>query len=114
MHELSIARNIAKIVNQEYQKGEYVSPIKKIYFSAGKMNAIIPASLQMNFNVVKLNYEMMKSAELIIEEKTVVIQCINCKTEVEINEPVFVCQNCGSSQIEIVQGKTMSVDSFEV
>ena len=114
MHELSIAQNIVKIVIQEYEKGNYSEEIKKIYFSAGKMNAIIPASLQLNFNIVKLNYNMMQNTELIIEEKAVIIRCADCDSEVEINEPIFLCQNCGSSQIKIVQGKTMYVDSFEV
>ncbi len=114
MHELSIAMNIVKIVNQEYIKGKYNSEITKIFFSAGKMNAIIPDSLQLNFNIVKSRYKEMKNAELIIEEKNVIIKCQKCNEEVEINEPNFLCQKCGSIDIDLVQGKEMHVDSFEI
>ena len=114
MHELSIAQNIVKIVNQEYEKGEYSEKVKFVYFSAGKMNAIIPESLQLNFNIVKLKYKELADSTLVIEEKAVIIQCQNCEVEVEINEPDFSCQNCGSTDIKIVQGKDMFVDSFEV
>ncbi len=114
MHELSIAQNIVKIVHQEYQKGNFETKVKKVFFSAGKMNAIIPASLQLNFNVVKKNYEELKSAKLIIEEREVVIQCRQCQEKVELEEPVFRCQHCGSADIELVQGKEMFVESFEV
>jgi len=114
MHELSIAQNIVKIVHQEYVKGDFHDKVKKVWFSAGKMNAIIPASLQLNFNVVKKNYEELKTTELIIEEKEVVIQCRQCKKEVELEEPLFRCQRCDSADINLVQGKEMFVESFEV
>ena len=114
MHELSIAQNIVKIVHQEYQKGNYDSDVKKIFFSAGKMNAIIPESLMMNFNVVKGDFPEVKNAELVIEEKEVVVRCENCSSEVELSEPVFTCQNCGSPNIKLVQGREMYVESFEV
>ena len=114
MHELSIAQNIAKIVHLEYKKGNYKIEITKINFSAGKMNAIIPESLQMNFNVVKDSYDEMKTAELIINEKEVIIKCNKCNIEVEIDEPIFTCKNCGSSDIRVVQGKDMYVENFEI
>ena len=114
MHELSIARNITKIVHQEYEKRKFTTPIKKIFFSAGKMNAIIPISLQLNFNIVKKNYEEMKNADLIIEEKIVIIHCLQCGETVDINEPIFLCRNCGSKNIKLVQGKEMHVESFEI
>lgn len=114
MHELSIAQNIVKIVHQEYVKGNFQDHVKKVCFSAGKMNAIIPASLQLNFNVVKKNYVEMKTAELIIKENEVIIQCRQCQKKVELEEPVFQCQKCGSADIDLVQGKEMFVESFEV
>ena len=114
MHELSIAQNITKIVHQEYLKGNYKNEITQINFSAGKMNAIIPESLQMNFNVVKNNYDEMKNTELIINEKEVIIKCKECNLEVEIEEPNFTCKKCGSTDIRMVQGKEMYVENFEI
>lgn len=114
MHELSIAQNIAKIVHKEYVQGNFQSKILTIDFSAGKMNAIIPESLQLNFNVVKSNYDEMKNTYLIINEKEVIINCNSCFKEVEIDEPIFTCKNCGSDDIRIVQGKEMYVENFEI
>ncbi|MBN2280062.1 MAG: hydrogenase maturation nickel metallochaperone HypA [Candidatus Marinimicrobia bacterium] len=114
MHELSIAQNIAKIVHQEYLKGNFQSDIQVVHFSAGRMNAIIPESLLLNFNIVKRNYNEMKQAELIIAEKEIIIKCNVCLREYVIQEPVFYCQNCGSSNISILQGKEMYVEDFEL
>lgn len=114
MHELAIVKNLIKIVHMEYLKGSYNTEIIKIIFIVGKMNAIIPESLKLNFKIAKNNYDYMKNTELIIEEKPIIIKCRDCNEEKEINEPNFLCQKCGSGSLEIIQGKEMFVASFDL
>jgi hydrogenase nickel incorporation protein HypA/HybF len=114
MHELSIAQNIAKIVMTEYKRGKFTEEVKKIFFSAGKMNAIIPETLVMNFDCVKKEYQELQQAELILEEKPVIIQCQVCQEKFCLESPEFICPECGAFDIKIIQGKDMYVDSFEI
>ncbi len=114
MHELSIAKNIAAITHKIYSEKKYQSTIKTIYFTAGVMNAIIPESLQVNFQAVKQDYAEMKAATLVIHQKEVIIKCRQCGAELTLETPSFFCDRCGSADIEMVQGKEMYVESFEI
>jgi len=114
MHELSIAQNIISIVEQELAKREVQSKVQKIFFNAGRMNAIIPDSLIFGFNTLKKETKLLHEAKLEINETPLILKCRKCGKDFEIDEPVFVCNFCGSTDIEVVSGKDMYIESIEL
>jgi hydrogenase nickel incorporation protein HypA/HybF len=114
MHELTIAKNIISIVENELKTRNYQKNVKKVVFSAGKMNAIIPESLKFGFDVLKKNSPFLTQSELEITEIPIKIKCNNCDREMDISEPMFICDKCGSIDIEILSGKDMFVESIEL
>ncbi len=114
MHELSIANNIVTIVEEEYKKLDCNGMVQKVYFNTGRMNAIIPDSLKFGFNTIKQNKVFLKEAELIIIESPIILKCKKCNIEKEIDEPFFICEKCGSTNIEVISGMEMYIDSIEV
>ncbi len=113
MHELSIASSIIDIVNKQLVQSEVNTAVENVTFVAGKMHAIIPDSLTFHFDVLKRDYELLKDAELIVENLDVIVKCPECGFELKLEEPIFVCQKC-ASPVEIISGSEMRVDSIEV
>ncbi len=114
MHELTIAQNIVNIVQEEIARQNLLGKVKLIRFKAGKMNAIIPESLQFGFAATTKDSAAMRDAVLEIEEIPLKVRCGSCRREEIIDEPQFICSQCGSGDLEILSGKEMFVDNFEI
>lgn len=113
MHELTIAQNIISIAEEEVAKQSDSGTVKKIFFKAGKMHAIIPESLQFGFKVLKKESKIVNNATLEIDEIPLRIKCKKCGLEKNIEEPLFYCSKCNSFDIEIISGMDMFVESIE-
>lgn len=113
MHELSIATSIMEIVLGQLNQSGIDSPVEKVTFLAGKMHAIVPDSLRFHFDVVKKDHPLTQNAELVIEELPVVARCPGCDQSYTLDEPAFVCPECGTP-MRVEGGSEMRVDSIEV
>jgi len=113
MHELQIAQNIVKITEDEVRKSGLTQSISAINLKIGKMHAIIHESLRFSFNVLKRERTQLEQAELIISEMPVKIRCRACHKTQLITEPIFICSDCSSTDIEIISGNELYVDSIE-
>jgi len=114
MHELAIAQNILRIVEDEMGSRRLQDGLRKIHLKAGKMHAIIPESLAFNFNVIKRQSPLTELAELIIEEIPLVIRCRSCAHQTGIDEALFLCPACGSPAIDIISGQELYIDSLDL
>jgi len=114
LHELTIAENIITLVEDEIEKRQIVQKISRIVFVAGKLNAIIPESLTFGFNTIKKEHSDLANAELVIRILPIKIRCLSCGAESTIDEPEFVCQNCSGTEIEMLSGSEMFIESIEI
>jgi len=114
MHELTIAQNIISIVEEEVAKQGDSGTVKKVFFKAGKMHAIIPESLKFGFEILKKDSKVVNQANLEIDEIPLRIKCKKCGLEKNIEEPIFYCSKCNSFDIEIISGMDMFVESIEL
>ncbi len=112
MHEMGIALQILDIVNQSLPRDEDLR-IKSIQLRVGKLSAVVPQSLRFCMEVVTKDTPA-EGAELHMEEVPVVLVCEDCGAKTEIERPPFECGGCGGSDVEIVSGREMLVDSIEV
>lgn len=114
MHELTIAQNIIKMVESEVGKRKLDQKIRRIVFQAGRMNAIIPESLTFSFDTIKKCHENLAETKLVIQILPIVVRCQTCGAESTINEPEFICQHCSGTEIEMLSGSEMFVESIEI
>ncbi|MBN2602023.1 MAG: hydrogenase maturation nickel metallochaperone HypA [Candidatus Marinimicrobia bacterium] len=114
MHELQIAQNIITIVNDELSKSGNLNAVDTVYFIAGRMRAIIPETLKFSYDVQKKNHTQLENSKLSVKEIDIVIKCKDCDYQQTILEPVFYCEKCLSTNIEIVNGNELYVDSIEL
>ncbi|MBO8129959.1 MAG: hydrogenase maturation nickel metallochaperone HypA [Candidatus Marinimicrobia bacterium] len=114
MHELTIAKNIVEIVEEEVEKIGNVIKVKEIYFKAGALNAVIPESLIFSFDIVKSESKILREAVLKFEEIPIKIKCNNCDYEGILKVPEFFCPECGSTKLDVLYGKEMYVERIIV
>ncbi|MFA4839178.1 MAG: hydrogenase maturation nickel metallochaperone HypA [Candidatus Neomarinimicrobiota bacterium] len=114
MHELTIVENIINMVEAEIGKRQLDQKISKIVFLAGKMNAIIPESLTFGFDTIKKEHPVLADAELVIRILPITVRCRSCGAESTIDEPEFICQHCSGTEIEMLTGSEMFIESIEM
>lgn len=111
---MTIAQNIIQIVSQELVAFTPMPPVKRIHFKAGKMHAIIPESLSFCFDIIKKDTPALQETELLISELPLIVQCRKCGAQTALDEPLFICPQCGDLNLEIISGKDMFIDTIEI
>ncbi|MBI4403008.1 MAG: hydrogenase maturation nickel metallochaperone HypA [Deltaproteobacteria bacterium] len=111
MHEGAIAEQIIRIVKDELSKQSSDWAVEKISLSIGKMNAIVPSSLQFFFDVIKVEHPRLKESVLDIKQLPILASCATCSRSFEIEEPLFICSQCGAA-LAIESGKDMHIEKI--
>ncbi len=111
MHELSIAENIKKVV-EESLEGR-TGKVSCINLEIGKLTAVVPESLQFCFQFVGQG-SPVEGAELKIQEISVKAKCNSCGSGFDIDYPLFVCPRCGSRELKILSGTELFIKSIEI
>lgn len=112
MHELSIAQNVIKIVQDEMQRCGAKS-LKSVRLKIGTMSAIVPDSLSFCFGLITEGTEFERT-ELIMDIIPLKGFCHDCKNEFEIEDYAFECPSCRSTKIKTVSGRELDIVEIEV
>jgi hydrogenase nickel incorporation protein HypA/HybF len=111
MHEIRIAKDLSVIV-LEVAVREKLSKVTKVNISFGQLIQIVPDIFEFAFSeTVKDSIAMDASVD--IEILPVKMRCISCKDEFKVNDNKFSCNKCGSTELDIIQGKELFVKSIE-
>jgi hydrogenase nickel incorporation protein HypA/HybF len=114
VHEVSIVANIFRIMGEKLDSlGLGSAPVKKIKVVVGKFANVVPACLDFAFEMQKEGTPF-EGAVMETEFVPLKIRCNACGEEMELDEPFLFCRRCDSFQVEIVAGKELYVDSFEI
>ena len=113
MHEMGVAMQIVEIATDSIPRDMENVRVERVNLKVGKLAAIVPDSLRFCFDIV-VKDTPLKGAKLVIKEIDVVARCNDCQTRWTITEPVFSCNKCKSSSIEILSGRELDIDSIEI
>ena len=111
MHELSIAQEIISIAEQCYSSDEN-ERVKSIKVKIGKLQNVLPDSLEFCFNALIQNSKM-ENAKMMIEHIPIKLECKSCADISEQEGFLFVCPKCGSSSINVISGNELTVSEIE-
>lgn len=113
MHEMSLARSIIEIVQDEIGKAAPPgSMVKCVHFQAGRLHSIVPDSLEFHYDVLKIEdprIEKSRLAVTLVDEKA---RCRVCGLEFAIDAPIFLCPSCAGAA-DVIDGQEMSIESIE-
>ncbi|MDD5542577.1 MAG: hydrogenase maturation nickel metallochaperone HypA [Acidobacteriia bacterium] len=112
MHELSIAQNILEIVQQSLPP-EPAPPVKCVRLKIGEMAGVVTDSLEFCFSVL-ISDTTMGGAKLEIESVPVMANCKTCGNDFRVEDYVFACPSCSSSDLEVLSGRELQVVEVEL
>jgi hydrogenase nickel incorporation protein HypA/HybF len=110
MHELSIAQNIADIVQQYVPDEQAVQWVK---VEIGRLSGIVPESLEFCFDAV-VSETPLAGARLKIDLIPIRAACNRCNAGFEVGSVAFACPACGSADLHVISGTELKVIEIEV
>lgn len=112
MHELSIADNVIRIV-QEQLKQHPSSRVKAVYLQVGVMSNVLVDSLLFGFETLIQDTDLC-GAQLIVREIPVTVRCRACRHESPIDQFHFQCRQCAGDDVEVISGDELFIESIEI
>ncbi len=112
MHEYSI---VQALLNQceDIATQNGAEKVLKIYLKIGVMSGVEPHLLKSAFDTFKQE-TMCADALLDIQEQRVIIKCKECGAETTLKEYRYICGECESNNVEVIDGEEMYLMSLEM
>jgi hydrogenase nickel incorporation protein HypA/HybF len=104
MHELYIAQSIISSVKKSLPAGILPAAVTEVRVQAGQLDAVVPDTLKFLFDAIKSDGGM-PTAEIVISEIPVRCCCKSCSCNFGMDLPIFLCPQCGSGSVEVLQGR---------
>lgn len=111
MHEMSIVAHLFEIIGEIAQENK-LKTISKVTVQIGAMRAVIPETFQFAFDSSKAQ-SIAKNAELVLVPVPIKQKCNECLRESVVEDHVYHCGACNSTDIEVIDGKDIIISSLE-
>ena len=109
MHEMSIASAVVQTAIG-HAAGRKVSVVT---VRAGHLRQVVPSSLEFYFEIVARE-TVVEGARLDLETIPARLRCQGCDHEWDVQSPAFRCPECLSSEVTVLCGDELEVESIEV
>lgn len=111
MHELSIAQEILSIVKASLPDSN--ARVISIRLKIGHLSGILIDSLKFSFEAITSQTEF-ENTQLEITEVPIKIKCNDCLKASILNEPVFLCPECNSFNVQLLEGRELEILEIEI
>ena len=112
MHELSIAEKINNTIKNLCERSDWTR-VRRVVLKVGRMRQIDPELLSFAFDVVAKG-TVSEGAKVSILELPIIFMCHSCGRETGSERTVFMCSNCGGTNVELRSGMELTIESMEV
>ncbi len=112
MHEYSVVQALLQQID-DIAKENDATRITKIVTKIGVMSGIETHLLEVAFNTFK-EKTICDSAEFIINVQALTIRCRACQAVSELEKIHYCCQECASTDVEVIDGEEMFLMSLEM
>ena len=108
MHELALSRAILEeaILHAEGR------PVRRVELTVGALRQASPESLRFYFEIIARG-TLCEGATLEARPCAAHLRC-ECGAEWELEKPVFRCPVCAGTQVRILDGEELRIESIEV
>jgi hydrogenase nickel incorporation protein HypA/HybF len=111
MHEYSVTRELVDLCNREAEQHD-MQHIHCVYIKIGKFTGFSADAIRFYFEYLCPGTRC-ENAELIFRDMPIQIKCRSCLKTSTIEEPVMICPVCQGSDLEIMSGRELAVESIE-
>jgi len=109
MHEFSIASAVVDTA-VKHAAGR---PVAVVSVRCGRLRQVVPDSLTFAFGLLSRE-TVCDGARLEIEDVPARLRCDGCAAEWEIELPAFRCPACARTDVTVLSGEELEVESIEV
>ncbi len=109
MHEMGLAEGILDIALSA--AGE--QKIRRISLKIGKLRMVVPESLEFSFRLAAENTAAAE-AQLELQEIAARVRCNACGADTPADLALFLCVECGGSDVTVISGEELWVDELEL
>jgi len=113
MHEMGIAEQIVEIALKSIP-GDIADPkVERMNLRIGQFASVVEDSLRFCFGIIVKDTPLSET-ELVIETVPVLVHCNKCGFEWEVDNPIFKCPECRGTDLEMLSGREIDIDSIEL
>lgn len=103
MHELSIVEALLGLC-EENAKANKASAVDEVHVKIGRLSGIETELFKRSFETFKQK-TICENARLFIGLAPLVAKCDKCAAQSELKENIFLCPECGSNELKIIDGE---------
>ncbi len=111
MHETAIVTGLIRIIETQAAR-HGATRVSKVRLKVGRLRAVEPQQLCSCFEMFAEG-TVAEGAELVIDVLGVRGRCRTCAAEFDVQRYRFECPNCAGTDIEVIQGQELYIESFE-
>ena len=114
MHEFGIGEELVKAVLEEMNR--LVPPpraLQRVRVVVGALRRVTPEHLLFAYEVLTRDTPAAGSA-LDVVLMPVTVSCRNCGWQGETNDMIFICHDCGGTDLQTLHGMELYLDRLEV
>lgn len=112
MHEMSLCEGIRQIIDDQAVAQKF-SKVKTVRVEIGRFAGVEKPALEFAFDVV-MRGSVAEGARLEMIDLPGRAMCYDCMKEVEIEERLDPCPDCGGGKLMPVAGDEMKIKDLEV
>ena len=112
MHEYSIVQSLIESC-EEHAKENNALKVTKVVVKIGVMSGVEPHLLREAFELFKEG-TICDGCEFVMNIQKVKIECNNCNTTSELQKNEYLCPECKSENIKIIDGEDMFLMQLEL
>jgi hydrogenase nickel incorporation protein HypA/HybF len=112
MHEMSVAQSILKIVLAEARKNG-ATKIKTVRIRAGELRGIVQEQLGFFFQFITKD-TLAEGSSFEVEYVPIKAGCKSCKHVFMVQNYEFLCPECESKDVDLIQGMELAVKEIEI
>ncbi len=111
MHEFSVIQNILDIVDDIIEENG-LKKVTKVKLLIGKMRQIVPETMRFAFEAATKDTPL-EAATLEMTFKPIHMKCKQCEKEFIVHENCYFCESCQSSDLSVIHGQELIIESVE-
>jgi hydrogenase nickel incorporation protein HypA/HybF len=112
MHELSLAKDIVEMVYQNVPANE-IKNVQFVVMKVGQFSGVVTDSLKFSYSAITSQTDL-EGSELEIIDIPFVLKCHNCNKNTANEFGMMICEECGSSNTEIISGDELKVQEVKL
>lgn len=112
MHELGLVKHIVRTI-EDLSVEEELTEVASVTLEIGEVSGVIPDYLEDCWKYFRVRSDLLKDAELKMEEISAVTFCEDCKGTYSTIKYKKVCPYCGSGNTYLLEGNEFNIKEIE-